>query len=143
MKKRIISMILAFVLLLGVSPVTAAAGNTLQIGKTVSTGSFDSITLSDTSGNAIGADMRLDGTTVYVAGDTDVTEEARAVLCDIALLPIGGTYTMNASEAAELVNGLKPKAVIPTHYGTLVGKPEDADDFEPLVNKEIQVCRKL
>ena len=91
----------------------------------------------------LGYVVNVNGTTVYVAGDTDVTEEAKAVLCDIALLPIGGTYTMNASEAAELVNGLKPKAVIPTHYGTLVGKPEDADDFEPLVNKEIQVCRKL
>jgi L-ascorbate metabolism protein UlaG (beta-lactamase superfamily) len=35
---------------------------------------------------------------------------------DVALIPIGGYYTMGAREAAEAVNMLKPKAVIPMHY---------------------------
>ncbi len=80
---------------------------------------------------------------VFVAGDTDITEEAKNVICHIAMIPIGGTYTMDASEAAELINEMKPDIVIPTHYGTLVGKPEDVDVFEPLVHSNIQVCRKL
>ena len=49
---------------------------------------------------------------VYVAGDTDVTEENKNVICDIAFLPVGGTYTMNYKEASELANIIKPKIVI-------------------------------
>lgn len=44
--------------------------------------------------------LDIDGKRTYIAGDTDATEEAKAVKCDIALVPIGGTYTMNAKEAA-------------------------------------------
>lgn len=91
----------------------------------------------------LGYVVEVNGTKLYVAGDTDITEEAKTIACDIALLPIGGTYTMNAPEAAWLTNTIKPTVVIPTHYGTLVGKPEDADEFEPLVEKSIRVCRKL
>ncbi|MBR5427402.1 MAG: MBL fold metallo-hydrolase, partial [Clostridia bacterium] len=45
------------------------------------------------------------------------------------MLPIGGTYTMTAQEAKELVKILSPAAAIPTHYGTVVGKPSDYDTF--------------
>ena len=52
----------------------------------------------------------------YIAGDTDATPEARAVRCDVALLPIGGTYTMDAEEAADLARAIRPRVVVPTHY---------------------------
>ena len=91
----------------------------------------------------LGYVVKIGEKTLYVAGDTDVTKEAKAVVCDIALLPIGATYTMNASEAAELTNFMKPSVVIPTHYGTLVGKPEDADEFQSLVHPDVSVCRKM
>lgn len=45
-----------------------------------------------------------------------------------------------AKEAAAFVNELNPKIAIPTHYGSVVGKPKDAYDFKKLVNPEIQVC---
>ncbi|MBQ6019011.1 MAG: MBL fold metallo-hydrolase [Clostridia bacterium] len=77
----------------------------------------------------LGYILTVDSARVYIAGDTDDTEEARAVKCDIAMLPIGGTYTMTAEEARELAKALAPKAAIPTHYGTVVGKEADYDVF--------------
>ena len=59
------------------------------------------------------------------------------------MIPIGGTYTMNPKEAASFINSLKPAIVIPTHYGSIVGKPSDADEFERHVDQSIEVIRKL
>lgn len=91
----------------------------------------------------LGYVLELNGQNIYIAGDCDIMPEAETLSCDIAMVPIGATYTMNAEEAATLINQMKPKTVIPTHYGTLVGKPEDVDLFEPLVDSAIKVCRKL
>ncbi len=75
----------------------------------------------------------------YIAGDTDITEENKQVKCDIAFLPIGGTYTMDYKEAATLANIIKPSVVIPIHYGSIVGQKEDAKKFKDLVNNDIDV----
>ena len=80
---------------------------------------------------------------IYVAGDTDAVEEARAVSCDIALVPIGGTYTMTAEEAAQLVNTIRPHTVIPTHYGCIVGSLDDARRFIRRLDRSIEVCLKI
>lgn len=56
----------------------------------------------------VGYVLRIDGKHIYIAGDTDATKEAKAVKCDIAIVPIGGTYTMDAKKAAELVNTIRP-----------------------------------
>ena len=79
----------------------------------------------------------------YIAGDTDITAENKKINCDIAFLPIGGTYTMNYKEAAELANIINPKIVIPTHYGSIVGTKEDAYKFKELINKTIRCEIKL
>lgn len=93
----------------------------------------------------LGYVVKLDEITYYVAGDTDATEANRSVQCDVALVPIGGTYTMNREQAAEYILKLNPKAVVPTHYGDVAGKPEDGEVFEGLVsaNSTIQVEIKL
>lgn len=78
----------------------------------------------------VGYVVNMNGIRYYVAGDTDVTEEAKKVDCDVALVPIGGKFTMNAKQAAELVNAIKPQVAVPTHYGCVVGKREDAEDFK-------------
>lgn len=70
----------------------------------------------------------------YIAGDTDVTEESKKVFCDVAFLPVGGTYTMTASEAADLANEITPKIVVPIHYGVIVGSKEDAISFKSKIN---------
>lgn len=91
----------------------------------------------------VGYILRAGGKRVYIAGDTDATREAKAVKCDIALIPVGGTYTMDAKEAAELVNAIRPETVIPTHYGSIVGKPSDGDTFAGYVKPPVRVELKL
>ena len=79
--------------------------------------------------------------TYYIAGDTDLTPEAKMVTCDVALVPIGGRFTMNSKEAASLINTIEPQIAIPTHYGEIVGTKEDAELFEKLVKEGIKVKR--
>ena len=88
----------------------------------------------------VGYLVEIEGVTYYIAGDTDITEENKKVKCDVALVPIGGTYTMNYEEAAKLVNIIKPKIAIPTHYGYIVGTKEDGNNFAKLILPEIKCC---
>ena len=90
------------------------------------------------SNNWVGYIIEINGEKYYIAGDTDITEENKKMKCDVALLPIGGTFTMNYEEAAELANIIKPKIVIPIHYGSIVGNKEDALKFARLINKNIK-----
>jgi L-ascorbate metabolism protein UlaG (beta-lactamase superfamily) len=85
----------------------------------------------------------LDGKRIYVAGDTDATPDAKKVRCDVALVPVGGTYTMNASQAAELVNTIRPAAAIPTHYGSVAGSAADAESFRDKVDPAVHVEIKM
>ena len=62
--------------------------------------------------------------------------EIQKIKCDIALLPIGGTYTMDYNEAAKLANNIDAKIIIPTHYGVIVGNKEDAQKFLRKVNNK-------
>lgn len=91
----------------------------------------------------VGYIIRVNDLRVYVAGDTDIIPEMKSIMCDIAMLPIGGTYTMDATEAAKLVNVMKPKVAIPTHYGAVVGSPADADVFRSGVDPSIEVVEKI
>lgn len=91
----------------------------------------------------VGYILRLDDKRIYIAGDTDATKEATAVKCDIALVPIGGTFTMNAKQAAGLINDIRPEFAIPTHYGSAVGSPEDAEIFKENVKEPVKVEIKL
>ena len=90
----------------------------------------------------VGYIIEIDGTRYYIAGDTDITPENRQVKCDVALVPVGGTYTMTYEEAAELANIIKPKIAIPTHYGSIVGDLQDGVRFKELLNPEIE-CKIL
>ncbi|MCH3986458.1 MAG: MBL fold metallo-hydrolase [Lachnospiraceae bacterium] len=87
--------------------------------------------------------VTVDGVRIYLAGDTDATKEAAAVRCDIAMVPIGGTFTMDARQAAKLVNEIRPWVAIPIHYGSIVGRREDADVFRKYVEPEIKIVMKL
>lgn len=94
----------------------------------------------------LGYIVKMDGISYYVAGDTDPNEDVKKGKCDVALIPIGGHYTMDKKQAADLICGMKPNAVIPTHYGELVGNPADGNDFKDyvdIVDKNIQVELKL
>ncbi len=87
-------------------------------------------------GEGIGFLITMDNVTIYHAGDTDfVPEMPRGV--DIALLPIGGTYTMGVDEAAEAAKTINPKVVVPMHYNSAAlginGVDADADRFQDLL----------
>ena len=88
--------------------------------------------------NWVGYLITIDGITYYIAGDTDITEENKQVKCDVAFVPIGGTYTMDYKEAAKLINEIKPKIAIPTHYASIVGTKEDGIKFAKLLEPEIE-----
>lgn len=88
----------------------------------------------------VGYLVTMDEVTYYVAGDTDSTPENRAVKCDVALVPVGGKFTMNYKEAASLVNSIRPRLAIPTHYGSVAGNSEDGRKFAALVDSQIE-CR--
>ena len=85
----------------------------------------------------LGYIVTLNGLRYYIAGDTDDNEDVRKVSCDVALLPVGGKYTMTAAEAADLANAVKPAVAVPTHYGSIVGKSEDAETFARLLDPSI------
>ncbi|MHC4507627.1 MAG: MBL fold metallo-hydrolase [Planctomycetota bacterium] len=80
--------------------------------------------------NWVGFVLELGSKRLYYAGDTDLTEEMKVLKqIDVALLPVGGTYTMDATEAAEAVNIIRPTVAIPYHWGDIVGGRNDAEKF--------------
>ena len=87
----------------------------------------------------LGYIVTMNGLRYYLAGDTDDNEDVRQVRCDVAVVPVGGTYTMNAKGAAALVNAIRPKAAVPAHYGDIVGTEDDAKKFAALLDPDI-VC---
>ncbi len=90
--------------------------------------------------------VTMDDTRYYVSGDTDVNEDIKKVRCDVALIPVGGFYTMDWKQAAEYIAQIKPQTVIPTHYGSIVGNKTDGEEFQKMLeglNGDIHVELKL
>jgi L-ascorbate metabolism protein UlaG (beta-lactamase superfamily) len=87
----------------------------------------------------LGFIITLGGKRIYYAGDSDFVPEMKAVKADIVIVPVGGTYTMNAEEAAELVNLIQPEAAIPIHWGDIVGSVEDAARFKDLCRVPVEI----
>ncbi len=92
--------------------------------------------------NWVGYIIEIENIKYYIAGDTDIVNENRKVRCDIAFVPIGGTFTMDFKEAAILINEIKPKIAVPIHYGSLVGTKQDALEFSKLLDSSIE-CKIL
>ena len=91
----------------------------------------------------VGYIIELDGVKYYIAGDTDNLKELENISCDVAFLPIGGKYTMDYKEAADLANKINAKIVVPTHYGFLDKNKDVAEKFKKLVtNKEVRILIK-
>ncbi|MGB9927281.1 MAG: MBL fold metallo-hydrolase [Methanosarcina sp.] len=85
-------------------------------------------------GLGVGYIIELEGSRIYHAGDCDFFPEMKDLKVDIALLPIGGTYTMDIEEAADAVQAISPKAVIPMHYARSEGTQADPEKFKTLVH---------
>ena len=91
----------------------------------------------------LGYVVTIDGVRYYVAGDTDENEDVDQVSCDVAIIPIGGTFTMDPHQAAAFINTVRPQVAIPTHYGNIVGSFEDAKAFVSEVDPAIEVVTKM
>ena len=90
--------------------------------------------------NWVGYIIELDGKNYYIAGDTDNIPEIRNIKCDVAFIPVGGTYTMDKVEAAELCKSLEADVIVPTHYGLIVGEKSDGEEFAKIIkNKKVEV----
>lgn len=91
----------------------------------------------------VGYLVKMDKYLYYVCGDMDDTIDGRVVKSDVTFVPIGGTYTMNAKEAADFINAQKPRYAVPIHYASIVGDKKDADIFEENVDKKIKVVKLI
>lgn len=80
----------------------------------------------------VGYVVTVEGVRLYFAGDTDVIPEMGQMNCDVALLPVSGTYVMTVEEAVEAARTLQPKIVVPMHYGAGIGTPDDGRRFAAL-----------
>ncbi len=93
--------------------------------------------------NWVGYIVEVNGVSVYHAGDTDFIPEMKNLgKIDIAFLPVGGTYTMNAKEAAQAANTISPKVAIPIHWGSIVGSEMDAETFKKEFKGNVVILQK-
>ena len=81
-------------------------------------------------GSGVGYIVEMDGVRIYHAGDTDRTPEMRNIKVDVALLPIGGTYTMDVKEAVEAAGDIRAEYYIPMHYGAIEGTEANPEEFK-------------
>ncbi|SLM31952.1 conserved hypothetical protein [Desulfamplus magnetovallimortis] len=91
------------------------------------------------SNNWLGFVVDVEGVRVYHAGDTDLIPEMSDINCDVALLPVSGTYVMTAEEAVEAAININPGLAIPMHYGALVGDEGDAERFRKMLEGKVDV----
>jgi len=87
----------------------------------------------------LGFVVTVKGKRIYYCGDTDLIPEMEAIQADIMLVPVGGTYTMTAGEAARAVNMTGPEVAIPIHYDDIVGSAEDARRFRDLCEVPVEI----
>jgi L-ascorbate metabolism protein UlaG (beta-lactamase superfamily) len=88
----------------------------------------------------VGYVVTIEGVSIYFAGDTDLTPEVKKVKADIALLPVGGTYTMTADEAVQAALAVRPQIAVPMHFGTVVGSDDDARRFSEGLKGKIRTA---
>mgnify|MGYP000865775132 CR=1 FL=1 len=100
--------------------------------------------------NWVGYLLKINNLIIYHAGDTDLIPEMQKLTGYkqsgkefVALLPIGGRFTMNVEEAAEAAKLIKPTIAIPMHYGSIVGGNDDAKEFKELCKENNIRCEIL
>lgn len=77
------------------------------------------------------------GKSVFHSGDTDLMDEFADISPDMALLPIGGTITMDCVDAIRAVKTMKPRYAIPMHYNTFKMIEQDPQEFKNKIEKSI------
>ncbi len=90
----------------------------------------------------VGYVVDVAGVRLYFAGDTDHIPEMSEIECDVALLPVSGTYTMTAEEAAEAAQVMDPQIAVPMHYGSRIGRKDDGQRFAHLYGGETVIPKQ-
>lgn len=97
-------------------------------------------------GVACGFVIEVEGKKIYHAGDTGLTMEMTLLEdenIDVAILPIGGYYTMDIQDAARAVKMIKPRVAIPMHYNTFPRIEADPEEFARLVGEMFTAVKIL
>ena len=87
----------------------------------------------------LGFIIETEGVRIYHAGDTDFIPEMEGLSVDIALLPVSGTYVMNAQEAVQAALAIGPAIAVPMHFGAIVGSRQDAEAFRQGLQGRVDV----
>lgn len=106
----------------------------------------DRITFHPKENNWVGYIFEVGESRIYHAGDTDFIPEMKNLTdIDVALLPIGGTYTMDVKDAVQAANTIKAGVTIPMHYRRLLGdKSKSAEEeFKSGVKGKVVIMREL
>jgi L-ascorbate metabolism protein UlaG (beta-lactamase superfamily) len=90
----------------------------------------------------LGFVVEIDGVSIYHTGDSDHIPEMKGLSPDIALIPVSGTYVMDADQAINAARDINPKIAVPMHYGKIVGDENDAKRFAQTLKDEIKVVVK-
>lgn len=106
-------------------------GEVITIGDVVitATDAYNRNTKFHPRGEGVGFLVAVDGGTIFHAGDTDDIPETHGLTPDVALLPVGGTYTMDVAEAARAARAIRAGISVPMHYGFGIGSREDGGKF--------------
>lgn len=92
------------------------------------------------SKNELGYIISLDYYDIYYAGPTDVVPELKHVQADLAIVPVAlGQGSMSVENAAEFLNTMQPRWVVPSHWGTLSGTQIDVQLLENVLDDQISV----
>ena len=89
----------------------------------------------------VGYVVTVGGVRLYFVGDSDHIPEMADIACDVALLPVSGTYVMTAEEAVDAAQTLAPQVVVPMHFGSGIGTAGDGDRFAQLYGGEVVVLQ--
>ena len=119
----------------GIATVTVAPGDTVTVG-TVTVSAVPAYNIDKfrapgepfhpRAAGYVGYIVELDGRRIYHAGDTDAIPEMSGIRCDVALLPVSGTYVMTAAEAVTASGMIEASVIVPMHFADIVGSAADA-----------------
>ncbi|MBN1771237.1 MAG: MBL fold metallo-hydrolase [Deltaproteobacteria bacterium] len=90
----------------------------------------------------LGFVFTVDDVRYYHSGDTDRIHEMGTVRADVAFLPVGGKYTMDAAEAAEVPTLVRARVAVPLHYAKIVGELADAERFAKLCKVPVVILER-
>ena len=137
-----------------IEPMNHGGSHDFSFGRVTITIAFHSASIIEEGGRPLylgepaGIVLETDGRTIYHAGDTALFSDMRLIAeeapIDLALLPIGDRFTMGPKQAKKAVEFLRPKHVVPIHYGTFPALTGDPHEFVKLAkgtDAEIHVLR--